>query len=1127
MKPKVEIFPEKDFKGTSKFYNEGTFDNKESFTQNDLVGRTFYIILTQTKNGTKYALDKSGTDTTGGKYHLWTWSKDNLNQIFTMTPNGTIKNIKNDLAMDVINGTFKDGNGIQNYPSNNTDAQLWTYDSNTRMVRLKNKPYTLNLHNNEVKDGGTINIWTPNGSVSQMWSIQLCDIKDNFGLGERFALRFYNPVPSFNGKTEQFNSRFHDPVPSLNDAHVPKSLEEQKESFTTCRAILYQDIDKGGSNTGWVDIGDYNFDGYFKNGYKKGGYAKNDDVSSVELRPFTDIILYEHADFKGKVLSIHNGTTLTRKYNLTDHDFNDKVSSYKVRAGAIDDRSMTKVVDISGNSVCNIRYRVYMAKSGWSNWVESGKEAGKAGDRMEAIEFHYSGPGQLYARAHVAEKGWLNWVSSDEICGTTGKSLRLEALEFKVEGLSGLYFGLDTYVQGKGWTSQVGLNKVGGTTGQSKQLEIIKLTTSLKAITATSTTGKTITLLDFPKKWVITDLSIGKFDKLVGKRFIIKSRKNAKFVLDTGGLQNGRGTIKIYERSAEPHVNQVWSVDKQGRLYPWENKNTVLYIPNTQNSTKPEMVIPGKDSKSNLACWRLNDKNQICSIEQPNQVLDVSGGTMKNNTPVIIYANNGGKNQIWDIEEIKDDEHNVGEFKKWIGKTFMIYSKLCGESSKLVIHSRNVQKGKGGDAGKDVITLWASDSGNMANMKWTVNDKGQITLATDQQWGIYASSTKNSTKIQLKKLSSIKSTDKGQYWSLDSKGVISSELNKKKVIDVSGGEENCKKGGTVILYDTNNGNNQRWILKEYSEPKKLSNDIKSFKSFVGKTIIIQPESDGSYFLHSRNVQKGKGGDAGKDMIGLWTSDSAKANREWEIDSDGHILLSSDKEWCVYAQNSGTDKPLILAKTSSLDKFDLKQYWSFDGSVIKNLGINAKLTIISSNITKGSTLCVDDKHNTKYQKWKVQAAPTESTTQKTTQTSKATKINSIKVNPLTDVIFYEDELDKNKMVRRLEIHNGRRNEIYEIRDLSIYGLSISKFEVKTAKEDSNKTAEVITYEPFKMFHKDGRLNCNGMIIFTILITLCVFCFVMHHYNTGYYPRYHRDSYINEDGWWLMNGRGRKY
>ena len=76
-----------------------------------------------------------------------------------------------------------------------------------------------------------------------------------------------------------------------------------------------------------------------------------------------------------------------------------------------------------------------------------------------------------------------------------------------------------------------------------------------------------------------------------------------------------------------------------------------------------------------LSRWRLDNKNQICSINQPNQVLDISGGKMTNNTPIIMYTGGQGNHQIWDIEELKEESFDIGEFKKWVGKKFIIRNK--------------------------------------------------------------------------------------------------------------------------------------------------------------------------------------------------------------------------------------------------------------------------------------------------------------------------------------------------------------------------------------------------------------------------------------------------------------------
>ena len=1119
MKPRVEIYPEKNYKGNAKFYSEGTHEIKESFTQNELIGKTFFIISSKLGSGDKkFAVDNGGC--TGQKcyYHLYEWSKTNINQVFTMLTNGVIKSVGNGLVMDVQDGKFQNGQRVWNYPQNNTTAQLWEYDSNTKNLKVKGKNFVLSIDSDKMENKSKLWLWAPDGNIAQQWNIQLCDVKDNFMARERFALRFYDPVPSFDSlnkgsKTEKFTNRFYNPVPFMNDLYKPKSIEEQKESFNTHQAILYQYVNKGGYNTGWVDIGDYGWK-YFSSGKTGGGYAKNDDISSILLKPFTDIFVYQDADFKGKVWHFHNGKSSEWLINLTDSsiNFNDVISSYKIRAGAIDDKQTKDNNDTSGNSVCNIRYKVHMASSGWTGWTENGKEAGKIGNRIEAIMFEYSGPGQMYARAHVADKGWLPWVSSGEVCGTIGQSRQLEGLEFKIEGVKNVYFGLDVYANGKGWMSQVGLNKLGETTGQSRQMNAIKITVSLSEIKAVSNTGKTITLAEFPKNWVITDLSTGKFSNLVGKPFIIKSRKDSSFVIDTGGHQNDGGDIKIYKKQDNFYVNQTWTVDKEGRLISWQNRNSILYTSNTKNNTKPIIIGMKGNANANLLLsrWRLDNKNQICSINQPNQVLDISGGKMTNNTPIIMYTGGQGNHQIWDIEELKEESFDIGEFKKWVGKKFIIRNK----------HVQNQVWDKGCDKFwncKTSCTLTLRPE-SYPNQIYTIDDKGHISIYNDAKNVYTALSGSNDSAIKMQALND---SNKNQQWKLDSNGRISCAQYPNMFVTVSNGGKSDppSDGKPVMLWSKDDKlTRQFWIIEELDPDRKLSNDIGKFKEFVGKTIKISPKSCGNMVVDSRNVQKGKEGDAGSNKIGIWSIDEkATYNQEWQVDSNGHILLVSDKSYCIYASDTKNSTPLTLVKIDSLNQFDMKQYWSYDGSSILNLGGTKRaMDMDSKTLCKnGGEIHIYDGNNRSNQQWTV--------ADKSVIVKHENVFKSFRMNPLTDVVIFEEELDKGKPVKKIEFHNGYRLKTYEIPDFSVYGLSsVKKIEVKVAKEDNKQTNYTMTYEGFKMLHKDGKFNCNGIIIFTVLITICIFSFALYMYTSKYSNTFGRNTYRKRYDWEVMAG-----
>ena len=1233
MRPRVEVYPEKNYKGNPKFYSEGTHEIKESFTQNELVGRTFFIISSKLGSGNKkFAVDNGGCTGQRCYYHLYEWGKTNINQVFTMLSNGVIKSVGNGLVMDIENGTFRNGQRVWNYPQNNTAAQLWEYDSNTKYLKVKGKNFVLSIDRDKMANTSKLWLWAPDGGIAQQWDIQLCDVKDNFMARERFALRFYDPVPSFdslNEGAEKFTDRFYDPIPFMNDLYTPKSIEEQQESFNTCQAILYQHINGGGYKSENLSIGDYSnviniktnnvkfnilgsinailadtsvatikagkkvaiakknknespfctvytdeivpikvmyknvngrkevlrktvsgetfwkagpirnkrglllscktaypsmtavktdvVDGYYLvdkySEEKTPSKVLNDDISSIRLYPFTDVIIYQDINFKGKVWRFHNGKSTEWLVNLTDINFNDTMSSVKVRAGAIDDKQTRDNNDTSGNSVCNIRYKVYMANTKWSGWVANGKEAGKIGNRMEAVMFEYSGPGQMYARAHVADKGWLPWVSSGEVCGTTGQNRRLEGLEFKIEGVKNVYFGLDVYAKGKGWMSQVGLNKLGGTTDQSRQMEAVKITVSLSEIKAVSNTGKTITLAAFPKNWVVTDLSTGKFSNLVGKPFIIKSRKDPSFVIDTEGHQHGGGHIKIYKRQNNFHANQTWTVDKEGRLISWENRNSILYTSNTKNGTKPIIIGMKGNANANLLLskWRLDNKNQICSINQPNQVLDIHNGKMANNTPIIMYTGGRGNHQIWDIEELKVDSFDIGEFKKWVGKKFIIRNK----------HVQSQVWDKGCDK------FWKCKSSctytlkpeSYPNQVYTVDDKGHISIYNDPKNVYTALSGFKDSGIKMQALNS---TNKSQQWKLDSSGRISCAQYSSLYVTVSNGgskSEAPSDGKPVMLWTKDDKlTRQFWIIEELDPNRKLTNNIGKFKEFVGKTIRISPKSCGNMVVDSRTVQKGGGGDAGGNKIGIWSLDEkVKYNQEWQIDSDGRILLASNKSYCIYASNTKNSTPLTLVKVNSLNKFDMKQYWSYDGSSILNLGGTKRAMDMDSRTLckNGGEIHIYNSDNRSNQQWIVADA--------SVIVKQENGFKSFKLNPLTDAVIYEVEMDKGKPVKKIEFHNGYRLKMYEIPDFSIYGLSsVKKIEVKVAKEDNKQTNYTTTYEGFKMLHEDGKFNSNGIIIFTILITICIFSFALYLYTSQCRNTFGRNTYRKIYDWEVMAG-----
>ena len=75
---------------------------------------------------------------------------------------------------------------------------------------------------------------------------------------------------------------------------------------------------------------------------------------------------------------------------------------------------------------------------------------------------------------HVQDKGWTDYVSNGTTAGTTGKSLQMEAIKIKVNGMSGdiVY---RTHVEDYGWMSNKSSGSISGTTGKNLQIEAIQI----------------------------------------------------------------------------------------------------------------------------------------------------------------------------------------------------------------------------------------------------------------------------------------------------------------------------------------------------------------------------------------------------------------------------------------------------------------------------------------------------------------------------------------------------------------------------------------------------------------------------------------------------------------------------
>lgn len=137
------------------------------------------------------------------------------------------------------------------------------------------------------------------------------------------------------------------------------------------------------------------------------------------------------------------------------------------------------------------RYKSHVQDVGWTADSIAPRATGTVGlsKRMEAVELWGEELRYAEVRVHVQNIGWMPWTrpayDRDDPedfdpfiqVGTTGKSLRLEALQFRTS--NGLVIECQAHVQNVGW--QPWQPHTCGTTGQSLRVEAVRLRIKEKA----------------------------------------------------------------------------------------------------------------------------------------------------------------------------------------------------------------------------------------------------------------------------------------------------------------------------------------------------------------------------------------------------------------------------------------------------------------------------------------------------------------------------------------------------------------------------------------------------------------------------------------------------------------------
>ncbi len=136
--------------------------------------------------------------------------------------------------------------------------------------------------------------------------------------------------------------------------------------------------------------------------------------------------------------------------------------------------------DISTTAEIGVTYNTHVQNIGWQSFVSDGAEAGTVGKslRLEALNIKLDNApsgAKIDYQVHVQGIGWQPWVSDGAEAGTSGKALRVEAIRIKLENLPDYSIQYQAQVQSVGWQPFVSDGDEAGTNGKSLRLEAIKI----------------------------------------------------------------------------------------------------------------------------------------------------------------------------------------------------------------------------------------------------------------------------------------------------------------------------------------------------------------------------------------------------------------------------------------------------------------------------------------------------------------------------------------------------------------------------------------------------------------------------------------------------------------------------
>lgn len=134
----------------------------------------------------------------------------------------------------------------------------------------------------------------------------------------------------------------------------------------------------------------------------------------------------------------------------------------------------------------DVLYRTHIQNIGWQDYAKNGNLSGTSGRslRLEGLEIKIQGNDSVGIQytTHCQDYGWLPWSANGDLSGTEGESKRLEAIQIRLTGTDAALYDVyyRVHAQNMGWLGWAKNGESAGTAGYAYRLEAMQIVVKKK-----------------------------------------------------------------------------------------------------------------------------------------------------------------------------------------------------------------------------------------------------------------------------------------------------------------------------------------------------------------------------------------------------------------------------------------------------------------------------------------------------------------------------------------------------------------------------------------------------------------------------------------------------------------------